>query len=343
MSKATVRPEVPLIDFFDVGPDDQRHLSEACPHDWRLRFHDSNDIDLHDPALAQTKVLCVFVRTPVTKQVIAAMPKLALVTTRSAGVDHIDLQACRERGVVVRSVPDYGSGTVAEHTFALLLAIARRICEASARANQGSFSYRGLTGFDLEGKRLGIVGCGRIGQHVMRIARGFGMQLLAFDPEPQPSLAISLGFRYVSWSELLQLSDVISLHVPLNPGTRHLLDGDAFAQMKPGVVMINTARGALVDSFALVHALESGTVAAAGLDVLEEEGEISSEAPMGCGGLGCDRGWSPMPHHPLLGHPHVLVTPHIGFNSREAVDRILSATVANIVAWQRGRSGNEAS
>ena len=113
MSEATAKHEVPLIDFFDVGPDDQRHLSDACPPVWRLRFHESNDIDLHDAALAETEVLCVFIRTPVTKQVIAAMPKLALVTTRSAGVDHIDIQACRERGVLVSRVSDYGSGTVA--------------------------------------------------------------------------------------------------------------------------------------------------------------------------------------------------------------------------------------
>ena len=341
MSEAIARPEAPVIDFFDVGQDDQRHLSEVCPPGWRLRFHESNDIDLHDPALAQTEVLCVFVRTPVTKQVIAAMPKLALVTTRSAGVDHIDIQTCRERGVVVSRVPDYGSGTVAEHTFALLLAVARRICDARARARQGSFSYRGLTGFDLEGKRLGIVGCGRIGRHVMRIARGFGMELLAFDPAPQPDLAIRLGARYVSWSELLQCSDVISLHVPLNAGTHHLLDENAFAQMKPGAVLLNTARGALVDSSALLRALESGRVAVAGLDVLEEEGELSSEAPMGCGGIGCDRGWTAAQQHDLLTHPRVLVTPHIGFNSREAVQRILAATVENIAEWQLRRSRNE--
>jgi D-lactate dehydrogenase len=343
MNEALARFEAPSIAFFDVGLDDQRALSALCPPDWRLRFHESIDIDPNTPELTTTQVLCVFVRTGVTRQIIDAMPNLALVTTRSTGLDHIDLQACRERGVVVSGVADYGSGTVAEHTFALLLAIARRVCEARARANQGSFSYRGLTGFDLEGKTLGIVGCGRIGQHMLRIARGFGMELLAFDPAPMPGLASGLGVRYVSWSELLQRSDVISLHVPLNTGTHHLLDGDAFAQMKPGVVLLNTARGALIDSSALVRALESETVAAAGLDVLEEEDELSSEAPMGCGGLGCDRGWSPAPHHALLGHPRVLVTPHIGFNSREAVVRILDATVANIAAWQRDRSGSEAS
>lgn len=209
------------------------------------------------------------------------MPRLGLVTTRSTGFDHIDLQACRERGIAVCTVPDYGSATVAEHAFALLLALSRRIPEAQSRARRGSFSYRGLTGFDLEGKVLGVVGCGRIGQHVMRIAGGFGMQRLAFDPSPQPGLDISLGIQFVPLPELLRRSDVVSLHGPLTSDTHHLFDDDAFAQMKPGAVLINTARGDLVDSRALERAFDRGIVSAAGLDVLEEEGDLPDDLPMG--------------------------------------------------------------
>lgn len=327
--------------FVDVGTEDRATLEALCPQSWRPRFLADVHIDADDRATALAQALCVFVRTPVTRELLQRMPALRLVATRSAGLDHIDLAACRERGIVVTHVPDYGAATVAEHTFALLLALARHLCEARARALQGSFSYRGLTGFELDGKVLGVVGCGRIGAHVARIAHGFGMRVVTFDPRPRPGAAISLGVEFVGWSELLECSDVLSLHLPLTPETHHLLDEAAFTRVKPGVVLLNTARGALIDEQALVRALDRGAVSAAGLDVLEHEGGGSPEAPMGCGGLGCDRGWGAT--HPLLRHPRVLATPHVGFNTREAVTRILHETVDNIMAWQAGRPRHGAS
>ncbi|WOB10898.1 NAD(P)-dependent oxidoreductase [Piscinibacter gummiphilus] len=320
--------------FLDVAADDQAMLEALCPRLWWSRFAHDTQVDENDGAAALAQVLCVFVRTPVTRELLQRMPALQLVATRSAGVDHVDLDACRERNIAVVHVPDYGAATVAEHTFALLLALARHLFEARARALRGSFSYRGLTGFELEGKVLGVVGCGRIGTHVARIARGFGMKVLAFDPRPE--VAISLGIDLVGWSELLERSDILSLHVPLTPETHHLLDDNAFARIKPGVVLLNTARGGLIDEEALLRALDRGAVSAAGLDVLEHEGGTSPEAPMGCEGLGCDRGWETS--HPLLSHPRVLATPHVGFNTREAVARILHETIDNIAAWQAGQT-----
>ena len=321
--------------FADVGPDDRATLGPLCPRSWWPRFLPDTQFDTDDGAAALAQVLCVFVRTPVSRELLQRMPALRLVATRSTGVDHIDLAACRERSIVVSHVPDYGAATVAEHTFTLLLGIARHLCEARARALQGSFSYRGLTGFELEGKVMGVVGCGRIGTHVARIAHGFGMRVVTFDPRPRPEATIALGIQFVGWSELLERSDVLSLHVPLSPETHHLLDDAAFARVKPGVLLLNTARGALIDEEALLRALDRGTVSAAGLDVLEHEGGAAPEAPMGCDGLGCDRGWESS--HPLLRHPRVLATPHVGFNTREAVARILHETVENIAAWQAGR------
>ena len=340
----TVSPQWPAADsvagalrvlFVDVGPEDRATLEALCPRTWRPRFRAETLPDADDGADALTQVLCVFIRSPVTRELLQRMPALRLVATRSAGTDHIDLAACRERGIPVVHVPDYGAATVAEHTFALLLAVARHLCEARARALRGSFSYRGLTGFELEGKVLGVIGYGRIGTHVARIAQGFGMKVLAFDPHPRPEASISLRVDVVGWSELLERSDILSLHLPLTPETRHLLDDAAFARVKPGAVLLNTARGALVDEDALVRALDRGTVSAAGLDVLEHEGGATPEAPMGCAGLGCDRGWGAT--HPLLRHPRVLATPHVGFNTREAVARILHETVDNIAAWQSGQ------
>ena len=321
--------------FVDVGPEDRATLEALCPRSWWPRFLPDTHLAADDGATALAQVLCVFIRTPVTRELLQRLPALRLVATRSAGVDHIDLAACREHGIAVVHVPDYGAATVAEHTFTLLLGLARHLCEARGRALRGSFSYRGLTGFELEGKVLGVVGCGRIGTHVARIAHGFGMKVLTFDPQPRPEAAIGLGIDFVGWSELLERSDVLSLHVPLTPQTHHLLDDSAFTRVKPGVVLLNTARGALIDEEALVRALDRGTVAAAGLDVLEHEGEAAPEAPMGCDGLGCDRGWGAS--HPLLRHARVLATPHVGFNTREAVARILHETVDSIAAWQAGQ------
>jgi len=321
--------------FMDVAADDQAMLESLCPSSWWPRFVPDAQIEADDSAAALAQVLCVFVRTPVTRELLQRMPALRLVATRSAGVDHIDLDACRERDISVVHVPDYGAATVAEHTFALLLGLARHLCAARGRALQGGFSYRGLTGFELEGKVLGIVGFGRIGTHVARIAQGFGMKVLTFDPRPRPQATIALGINFVGWSELLERSDILSLHVPLTPETHHLLDDNAFARIKPGVVLLNTARGGLIDEEALLRALDRGTVSAAGLDVLEREDGAAPEAPMGCGGLGCDRGWESS--HPLLRHPRVLATPHVGFNTREAVARILRETVDNISAWRAGQ------
>jgi hypothetical protein len=173
---------------------------------------------------------------------------------------------------------------------------------------------------------------------VARIATGFGMQVLAFDPALAASVRRPGGVTLVGWSEILERSDILTLHLPVTERTRHLFAAAAFERMKPGMVLINTARGALIDETALLRAPDDGTVGAAGLDVLEQEGMLASEAPTGCRGLGCDAGWRT--GDPLLSHPRVLVTPHVGFNTREAVERIFAQTAANIAARQAGRRHN---
>ncbi len=324
--------------FSDIASADQAALQLRLPPRWHAHFVQSERLVASDAGDEAIEVLCVFVRTRVDESVLRLLPRLRLVATRSAGFDHIDLQACRRRGIAVCHVPDYGSASVAEHAFALLLGVTRHLTQAHERARQGSFAYRGLTGFELDGKTLGIVGLGRIGRHVARIALGFGMDVLAHDPSLDAMAEPIAGIRLVTWEQILQSSDVLSLHVPATQATHHLLDGQAFARMKPGMVVINTARGALIDEAALLHALEEGAVAAAGLDVLEQEGALSPEVPTGCGGLGCDTGWTAS--SPLLIHPRVLVTPHVGFNTSEAIARILDETVSNIAAWHAGRLRN---
>lgn len=294
------------------------------------------------PDYAEAEVVSPFVGSEVSAVVIAAMPRLRLVATRSTGFDHIDLEACRARGVAVCNVPDYGDPTVAEHAFALLLAVSRRIVEAAERTRRGDFRVEGLRGFDLEGRTMGVVGAGRIGRRVIRIARGFGMTALAADPRPDPAVAAELGFDYVPLEELLRRADVVSLHAPGGPHTRDLISDDAFAAMKPGGVLINTARGGVVNAAALVRALSRGHLAGAGLDVLSEEPLLREEAEI-------FRTDTPLPAerlralvaaNALLRLPNVVVTPHIAYDTAEALGRIVGTTLDNIEAFVRSEPRN---
>ncbi|HWA63217.1 MAG TPA: hydroxyacid dehydrogenase [Caulobacteraceae bacterium] len=289
---------------------------------------------------ADADLVSTFIYSQVSREAISRLPRLRLVATRSTGFDHIDLEACRARGVAVANVPTYGENTVAEHVFALLLTISHRLPEAIARARSGRFSPEGLDGFDLCGRTLGVVGVGSIGRCVIRIARGFGMEVLGWDGRPDPACAADLGFRYADLSTLLGASDVISLHLPALPGGRPILDQAAFDAMKTGVVLINTARGSLVDGAALVRALRSGKVAHAGLDVLAEEPSIREEAELVASGRPQAGLMAVLADHVLLNSPQVVVTPHSAFNTREAVDRIAQTTLANIRGFLAGRASN---
>lgn len=286
------------------------------------------------------RVLSGFIRSRVTPEVLDKLPSLGLVATRSTGYDHIDTSACRERGILVCNVPHYGEHTVAEHTFGLMLSLSRKIHHAYVRTSRHDFSLAGLRGFDLRGKTLGVLGTGNIGIRVIQIARGFGMQVLAWDAREQPLLADLLGFRYVTLDELLPASDVLSLHVPLLPSTHHLIGREALAKIKPGALLINTSRGALVDTEALIAALDSGRLSGAGLDVLEGEELLGEESRMLAGDLPSERLRTLLQDYDLLHRENVIVTPHAAFYSKEAQERILQTTVENITGFLEGRPQN---
>ena len=280
---------------------------------------------------ATAEAISIFIYSKVDHQVLEAMPDLKLITSRSTGFDHIDLEECERRGIAVCNCPDYGDHTVAEHVFGLLLMISHRLEEAVERTRRGNFSPRGLQGFDLRGKILGVVGTGNIGKETIRIARGFGMTVLAFDVKPDESAASDLEFDYVSMDRLLQSADIISLHVPANQNTQHLIDEEAFAKMKDGVVLINTARGDVVDMKALAKALVEQKVAAAGLDVLPYEPVIREEAELLRSVYEENQDLSSLlANEVLVRMKNVVVTPHSAFNTKEAVQRILDSTVENI-------------
>jgi D-lactate dehydrogenase len=310
---------------------------------------DGHDVQLLAEALspqtvadhADAEVVSTFIYSRLDQAVLEQLPKLKLIATRSTGFDHIDLDYCKQNNVAVCNVPTYGENTVAEHVFGLLLTLSHKLDEAIDRTRKGDFSPRGLQGFDLEGRTMGVVGTGNIGRHTIRIARGFGMKVLAYDLKPDEDAARVLDFDYVEFDELLRRSDVISLHVPSTPDTRHLLSYEQFDRMKEGVVIINTSRGDLIDNPALVRGLAEGKVRGAGLDVLPEEPVIREEAELlrsvyerkhNLDALLAD--------HVLIRLRSAVVTPHSAFNTREAVSRILQTTVANIESYLRGRRQN---
>jgi len=307
--------------------------SVRCSAD-RLDARNANDY-------ADAEVLSPFVYSTLDADVLATFPTLKLVATRSTGIDHIDLGYCGAQGITVCNVPDYGDSTVAEHVFALLLGLARHLVEASERTRRGVFTQSGLRGFELNGKTLGVIGTGRIGQRVIAIAGGFGMTVIATDLNPDAAVARRLGFRYAALQETLAAADVVTLHVPATPDTTHLIGDREFGLMKPGVVLINTARGAVVDVAALVRALTEGKLAAAGLDVLPEEPVIREEAEIFRDRTtGAYNFQALVANHVLLSFPNVLVTPHNAYNTDEAVHRIIDATLRNIEGFARGDPRN---
>jgi D-lactate dehydrogenase len=230
--------------------------------------HHLDEID--GGAIVDAVVLSPFIYSQINNTTLARLPRLRLIATRSTGFDHIDLAACRQRGILVANVPDYGQNTVAEHTFALILSISRRIHKTYERTVRGDFSLAGLRGFDLRGRALGVVGTGSIGSHVIRIAKGFQMRVLAYDVRPRRELAEALQFEYVDLDTLFAESDIVTLHCPYNENTHHLINRESIRKFKRAAVLINTARGGLVETEALVRALDDGILSAAGLDVLEE-------------------------------------------------------------------------
>lgn len=290
---------------------------------------------------ADAEVLSPFIYSKLVPDVLDRVASLRLVATRSTGVDHVDLDWCREHEVTVTNVPAYGERTVAEHVFALLLALSHHIVEAVDRTRRGDFSQVGLRGFDLAGRTLGVVGTGAIGRHVIRIAKGFEMRVVATDVDPDLELAASLGFDYLDLPELLATADVVTLHVPGGPSTRHLIGAEQLGQIKRGAVLVNTSRGQVVDAGALVRALTDGTLAAAGLDVLEAEPALREESELLRSMFAHEHDLETLlSGHVLLRLRNVVITPHSAFNTSEAVGEILETTCENIASFAAGEPRN---
>ena len=292
-------------------------------------------------ALAENaEIVSVFVYSEVKKATLDQLPDLKLIATRSTGYDHIDLEECRRRGIIVSNVPYYGENTVAEHAFGLILSLSRKIYKAYLRTTRLDFSLESLKGFDLKDKTIGVVGAGRIGLHVVRIANGFGMNVLVYDSRQETLLAEVLGFTYVSFEELLRRSDVISLHVPLNPATHHMINKDNIRTIKPGAILINTSRGAIVETEALISALNEGIISGAGLDVFEGEESVKEDTAILAQGLPGEKMREILLSYALLHRENVVITPHIAFYSQEALMRIMLTTEENVLGFLGGKPTN---
>lgn len=282
-----------------------------------------------------------FIYSALPQASIDLLPRLKLITTRSTGYDHIDVVHAKAKGIQVSNVPEYGSNTVAEHTFALILALTRRVFASILQVKNPDFAHTNLTGVDIFGKTIGVIGLGKIGLRVVQIARGFGMRVLVYNRTQREDLAAIHGFTYASLDTLLATADVVSLHLSLNEETHHLINTDNIHKMKKGAYLINTARGGLVDTESLVWALQQDILAGVGLDVLEEEKELVDEIAILSPTFKKDHNLQNMVYnHMLLHHPRVIITPHNAFNSQEALHRIVDTTISTITAFLTGKQLN---
>jgi D-lactate dehydrogenase len=328
------------IAFFELEDWERAELEKGPLEGHELLL---STLPLNERTLAEkdeADVVSVFVHSVLNRTALGKLPNLKFIATRSTGFDHIDLEACRERRILVSNVPSYGENTVAEHTFALILALSRNIHKAFVHTLAREIPFKELRGFDLAGKTLGVIGAGRIGLHVIKIAKGFGMQVVAFDVRQEPLLAEVLNFRYVPLEELFRVSDIISLHCPYSPKTHHLINSENIRHIKRGALLINTARGGLIDPAALTTALDDGLLAGAALDVLEGEELLKDERQILAQSLAQDKLRTLLLNHSLLNRDNVVITPHIAFNSREAVQRILDTTLENLRAYLGGQPQN---
>lgn len=310
-------------------------ITRGMPDGWQIHFQDSL-LNIDTATLAEgCEVACVFINDDLSAPVLKRLADagVRLIALRSAGYNHVDLHAARELGLTVARVPAYSPQAIAEHAVALILALNRRIHRAFNRTREGDFSLHGLTGFDLHGKTVGVIGGGQIGLVFARIMVGFGCHVLISDPAPIRGLD-QLQANQVPLDELIARSDVISLHCPLTETSYHLIDADTLARMKRGAMLINTGRGALVDAPALIDALKSGQLGYLGLDVYEEEADLFFE----------DRSDQPLQDDVLarlLTFPNVIVTAHQAFLTHEALAAIAEVTLKNIAAWSAGSPANQ--
>ncbi len=327
------------IAFFEIKDSESSYIKKKLKS-FNLLFFDDIINNVNISKFKNVDMISTFIYSRVSKDTMTKLPNLKVIASRSTGFDHIDLVAAKKKNISVLNVPFYGENTVAEHTFALILSLSRHVHKSYVRTLKDDFSIDGLTGFDLKGKTMGLIGGGRIGMHVAKIARGFGMKVLVFDLRHDTFLQEVIGFEYVEMDYLLKNSDVISLHVPYNKHTNHLINKESLSKMKKSAVLINTARGGLIDTDALYHALSKKQLAGAGLDVIEGEEYLKEEHALLHNSSNPDKWRSIVRDNKIFKLDNVVFTPHNAFNSKEALLRILDTSLDNLLSCQDGTCQN---
>ncbi len=319
------------VAFFSTKSYDREFFDEANKtFGFKITYF---DIPLNEDTAAITpegSVVCSFVNDAIDRPVVEVLrtKKVPLIALRCAGFNQVDLKAVHDAGIRVVRVPAYSPHAVAEHALALLLALNRKTHKAYNRIREGNFSLERLTGFDIFGKTAGVIGTGKIGTVFANIMMGLGCRVIAYDPYPNKELT-NKGIEYFSLKHILRQSDIISLHCPLTPQTHHIINADAFSEIKPGAVLINTSRGALVDTLAAIEALKSHRLGALGIDVYEQEENLFFQDLS-------DRIIDDDVISRLMTFPNVLITSHQAFLTREALEQIALTTLENIRAFQQG-------
>lgn len=320
------------IAFFEISKEENKSFFQQNLIEHELFFFTENLDENFIPEQKDFDVISIFIHSQLTPSVINSFPNLKFIAIRATGFDNVDLAYSKSKNILISNVPSYGSHTVAEFTFGLILNLSRKINLATNRVKMGAdFSLEGLQGFDLNNKILGVIGTGKIGSNVIKIAKGFNMQVLATDPYPSEKLATELEFTYVSLEELLKNADIVTLHVPLTKETKYLINRQNITLMKKDSLLINTSRGAVVETDALFQALTKQHLAGIALDVLEEEKELKEEAELLISNdLPNEEFRTILENHILINLPKVIITPHLAFNSKEAELTILQVTIQNI-------------
>ncbi|MGD1006439.1 MAG: NAD(P)-dependent oxidoreductase [Ignavibacteriaceae bacterium] len=326
------------IAFFETTEKEKKYLKKKFDKNFELLFFPEPLNASNAGLISNINIISPFIYSVIDSDVLNKAKRLKLIATRSTGFNQIDIKKAQAKKISVANVPYYGENTVAEHTFALILALSRNLHKAYLRTIRNDFALEGLQGFDLKGKTLGVIGAGSIGVHVIKIAKGFGMKVIAHDPRPNHILAELLDFQYVSLEELLKKADIITLHCPYNTYTHNLINMGNIEKIKKGALFINTARSGVIESKALYYAIENNIFGGAGLDVFEGEDLLNEENQMLTKNVAVEHLEALLKKNILLRKENVIITPHMAFDSVEAVERIMDTTVDNIKSYLTGKN-----
>lgn len=329
--------------FFDVAKYEKDFLKNACDGkcDYLLAEAPLNELYPLDEEQKSAEIISCFTTSRVNREVIDKFPNLKLIALRSVGFNHIDTDYCKEKGIAVVNSPNYGNMTVAEFAFALLLDVARKVTRSYNDLKMMIVNPEVTVGTELFGKTIGIIGLGAIGGEMARLSHGFGLKILGFDKFPKPDLVEKYEVKYVDFDTLIANSDIISLHTPLTKENYHMLNEEVFDKMKPNAILVNTARGELVDTQALYNALATKKIRGAGLDVLESEETLTDpDYLVDIGRMNTQSLQDTVLNNSILKLENAIVTPHIGYDSEEAINRILTTTILNIKSFVGGKIQN---